>query len=80
MNNGNGTLCCNMDQNHECCLCNHLVSLLLRQGNETLCSRTGMCFRNETLCCIVWNVFSIMARYICIHEGILHTQSGSDLA
>ena len=80
MNNGNGTLCCNMNQNHECCLCNYLVGLLM-QGNETLCSRIGMCFRNETLCCMVWNVFYCYTIWpACMLDGILHTQSGSDLA
>ena len=62
MNNGNGTLCCTM--NSECCLCNHLVSVLMH-GNETLCSRTGMCFSVEG---ILWP-----DRHAC-------TQSGSDLA
>ena len=81
VNNGNGTLCCNMNQNLECCLCNHLVSLLLMYGNETLCSGTGMCFRNEILCARFGMYFNIiyMARCACL-KGILHTQSGSDLA
>ena len=33
-----------------------------------------MCFRNETLCCMVWNVF------YCLHFVYVPTQSGSDQA
>ena len=81
MNNGNGTLCCIMNRIMNIVCLIHLVSLPLMHGNETLCSRTGMCFRNETLCCMVWNVFIVtLYGQVCMYEGILHTQSGSDQA
>ena len=44
------------------CVATLIVSLLMH-GNETLCSRTGMCFRNETLCCMTGMYFSIEVYY-----------------
>ena len=85
MNNGNGTLCCNMNQNHECCLYNHLVGLLM---GMRLCVAGLECVLGMRLCVarLEWVLLlrvyydNIMARHACMHEGVLSTQSGSDLA
>jgi hypothetical protein len=65
---------------------NYLVGLFncLNNWNETLCSKIGIYFRNETLCCRIGTYFIVMIIIIsygqAMYEGILSTQSRSDLA